>query len=612
LEDHVEFLILPDSAAGARIAELLGDREQAKVISHSSGRPWIIGHWREDEVVSGGEEDRRIVLLGYTGTTAADLLSAARKGPDLRGLDHLARNLTGSCHLLASYGGRIRAQGTVSAVCRLFQATIIGTTVLADRPQALAALAGTGVDEALAGQHLLVPGRPWPLSERCVWKDVTALPADSYVVVESGGGHRITRWWTEPESQLSMRDGAERVHAALDDAVAARAQQSGRTSADLSGGMDSTSLSFLLNNHTDRLLTTRLEAADPANDDAVWATRAAADLPDAEHLVIPRSAAPLNFAGALTPVPDAEGPFSWLRTRGMLAYHAREVASRGSTRHLTGHGGDELFYVMPAHDHSMVRSKPLRYLSHMRANRSLRRWKLGQTVRFLADNTSYGDWLASAAATLTAPLPKSSDPSMAWGEPPRLPPWATPAAIEANRAALLDAAASAPEPLSTLRAQHNTLEMARACGDGLRRANWLTTRLGVSWHAPFVDDRVIEAAMSVRIEHRVDANSYKPVLAAAMRGAVPEHVLGRPTKGEFSADVYAGLQHHKREIVEQCADLEVARLGLVDADAFRTALLSPHPASRTLIPVLVTLACESWLRSVAARAPLTRLSGGTT
>ncbi|QFU91024.1 asparagine synthase-related protein [Amycolatopsis sp. YIM 10] len=601
----MKFTIFPDSDPGRAVAE--SAEPSARTIAYPSGRPWIAGEWRDDEIVSTRIGDRVLVLLGWPGITEAKLRSELERVEDLSQLDRLAGALPGSSHLLAAFGGRVRAQGTISAVCQIYYTRVRGTTVLADRPQTLAALAGTGLDESLLARYLMVTAPPWPLEDECAWHGIERVPPDAYLTMKPDGGCRISAWWTIPEPELPLREGAAAVRAALEAGVAARASLPGRTSSDLSGGMDSTSLAFLLAKHPGELLTTRFEAVDSANDDVIWASKAAADLPDAEHLVIARDDAPMNLAGALTPEPDAEGPSSWLRTHGLHYHHVRLLAEHGVARHLTGHGGDELFYVMPQHDHSLLRTAPLSYLPHLRSNLSLRRWTLGRALRFLADNTSYRRWLADCARTLTEPLPKTSDPSMGWGEPPRMPPWTTSRAVELNRALLLAAARRAPKPLSPLRAQHATLDMVRVCGDGVRRASWMSARHDVSWHAPFVDDRVVEAALSIRLQDRVAANRYKPVLAEAMRPVVPGHVLGRPTKGEFSADVYAGFAHHKRELLEQCEQLELERFGLVDADAFRRALLAPHPASRDLMPLLGTLACEAWLRSVAA---LTTTTGG--
>jgi asparagine synthase (glutamine-hydrolysing) len=305
-----------------------------------------------------------------------------------------------------------------------------------------------------------------------------------------------------------------------------------------------------------------------------------------------------------------EAPFAWIRTRARLAYQAQQVARRGSTRHITGHGGDELFFATPLHLHTLVRTQPLKSIRSVRAYRALYRWKLGTTIRGLAANPSFGQWLAASAESLTVPLREfSHKPDFGWWIGFRMPVWATRDATETVRRLLREAAMNR-EPLCRLRAQHAALQDVRQCGDAVRRVNQLTSRFGVSWQAPYVDDRVIEAALSIRFEDCAALNRYKPTLAAAMRGVVPEALLGRATKAEYSGEAYAGLRRHRHELLELCDDMNLARLGLVDVDAFRSALLGLHSSSLTMIPLLSTLGCELWLRSLRAMAKVAAWSGG--
>lgn len=89
--------------------------------------------------------------------------------------------------------------------------------------------------------------------------------------------------------------------------------------------------------------------------------------------------------------------------------------------------------------------------------------------------------------------------------------------------------------MSPLRAQHAMLQDVRQCGDAVRRVSRLTRGLGVSWEAPYLDDQVIQAALSIRFEDCATLDRYKPTLAESMRGIVPDAVLGRSTKAEHSA-----------------------------------------------------------------------------
>jgi asparagine synthase (glutamine-hydrolysing) len=144
--------------------------------------------------------------------------------------------------------------------------------------------------------------------------------------------------------------------------------------------------------------------------------------------------------------------------------------------------------------------------------------------------------------------------------------------------------------------------MVAGSGDALRELNAALATAGLPWEAPFLDDRVLDAALRVRIEDRVVRGRYKPVLTTAVGGLVPETLLGRQTKGEFAAEMYEGLRANLSRLVRWCDDLRLADLGLVDAGALRDALLAPRPHLAGLAPFEATLACESWLRSLGEPA----------
>jgi len=81
-----------------------------------------------------------------------------------------------------------------------------------------------------------------------------------------------------------------------------------------------------------------------------------------------------------------------------------------------------------------------------------------------------------------------------------------------------------------------------------------------------------------------------------VRGLVPATVLERSTKGEYSADAYAGMRRHRADLAAVCEDPIMARLGLVDPQALRSACLSMYPPNLPPHALEATLACEVWLR----------------
>ncbi|MFE1362077.1 asparagine synthase-related protein [Streptomyces harbinensis] len=609
----MEFVVLPDGPAAAAVgARLLAERPTpTQIIPHASGRPWIIGRFPPGEVVQAEAGQRRIALIGATSVAPETLRRALERARSVRDLDTTAGSLPGSFHLVASFDGRVRVQGSVSAIRQVFRATVSGTVVAADRPQPLRRLTGAALDETSLALQLVKPLPPWPLTERSLWQGIERLAHDHYLELSQDGQAHERRWWHPPEPEVPLTAGAATIRMALQEAVAVRTRGGGTVSADLSGGMDSTSISFLAAEGPARLITTRWEAEDPANDDRQWATRAARSLPDAQHQVFARETIPACFTGILAADADAgEAPFEMIRTRAQLIHHARATAELGSTRHLSGDGGDELFYALPIYLHTVIRTAPLTAVRQLRTHRALYRWKRLPLLASLSDRRSFARWLASTSETLTAAPPRPTDPDSGWASGTRAPAWVTDEAVGRIRDVIRETAVSGPEPLAPLRGQHFALQAARHCGGAMRRAGELTSRHGLPLHAPFLDDRVIEAALSVRFVDRGDPGAYKPALAAAMRGIVPDGVLGRPTKAEFSAEVYHGLRANRRDLAELCEDMSLARAGLIDPAAFRSALLGLHPVPRTLIPLEGTLASESWLRSVSSSDSTPAVAGG--
>ena len=178
-----------------------------------------------------------------------------------------------------------------------------------------------------------------------------------------------------------------------------------------------------------------------------------------------------------------------------------------------------------------------------------------------------------------------------------MPPWATGDAVQVAARVLRDSAAHA-QPLAVGIGQHSVVAAVRSGGRLARQAGRLYADAGVDLVAPYFDDRVVEAALSVRLEERSTPWRYKPLLVEAMRGIVPDSILCRTTKGEFSTDLRAGLRRHRADLLDFFDSSLLAARGLIDLDQLRVSLTGPHPDNHALIAFDATLACESWLQVV--------------
>ncbi|RSN90759.1 lasso peptide isopeptide bond-forming cyclase [Streptomyces sp. WAC 05379] len=600
-----DFTVFPDRADAAAVARSFA-RPGSRTLAHASGRPWLVGHWHDDEVVTASAGDTALAAIGCCPVGAGELRRTAARLRDLAELDAFARSLPGSFHLVAALGGRLRVQGTASGLRLVFHAEIDGVRVAATRADTLAAALGLDPDPQELAVRLLWPA-PYPLFETSLWGPVTAVPPhDAVIVATDGRSARHTRWWTPPEPVRSLAETAPVIRTALEEAVDARARQGGVVSCDLSGGLDSTSVCFLADRSPARVVASTWPGRDPADTDLQWAELAARHLPDVEHVVWDADASPLVYEELLGIDDLLDEPTIGVMDRSRVLHHLPALAARGSRLHLTGIGGDHVAWCSEAYYHRLMRTRPLFAVRQLRGFRALWQWPLGGTVRALADSRPYGRWLAGAAGRLRDPSPSSSVATgLGWGMAPRLFRWATADAERLARRALLDAAATAA-PLHPDRGMHADLEQIRSTTRVIRQWDRMAARAGLPMASPFLDDRVIEACLAVRPGERVTPWAYKPVLTAAMSGLVPEECLRRTTKAAASMDAANGLRDHRADLLALWEDSRLARLGLVDGAELRRLALRPASPGLSDAILYSTIAAEVWLRGLSrsrARTP---------
>jgi asparagine synthase (glutamine-hydrolysing) len=598
------FVVLPDCQAAGAVADTVG-ASASQVIAHASGRPWLVGRWAANELVLAQAGQVKVAVIGCCPVTATELSAAAGRVRTTADLDRVAAGLSGSFHLVASIGGQVRVQGSISELRRVFSTQVGGVTVAADRADLLAKSSEAALDERWLAACLLGQFIPRSLAEQSPWQTVQALAGGCCLLLDRDGSHRIRRWWTPPEPVMGLAEAAPIVGQALLDAVDARTRVGGTISADLSGGLDSTSVCFLTARTASRLVTLTMSGIDVTHEDAAWAERAAVHLDGVERVVLAPQQLPSVFADMADAGGGLDEPYTGTSERARVGYRACLLVERGCRLHLCGHGGDEVMTALPSYMHTLVRTHPRIAVDHLRGYRALYRWPLAATLRELADRRAYQTWLAAQAQDLTGPAPSPHMPNLGWElGPARLPAWVTPNTADAT-VGLLQQAAAAAQPLASTRGQHAALTRIHSGARKLRHLVRIQAKAGLALAAPYLDDRVIQACLAVRLHERATPWCYKPLLAQAMRGLVPSPVLQRTTKGAFNAEWHAGWRRHHGDLKTLLDDPILAQLGIIDADALRAVCLTGSaPPTPLMAPLSMTFACEAWLRALTpATAP---------
>ncbi|MEU4848268.1 asparagine synthase-related protein [Streptomyces gilvosporeus] len=363
-------------------------------------------------MASAGE--RLLAVVGTSSTTAADLMTRLKSMGVDADLEAALHGVQGSFHVAAWLDGRGYVRGSASGARRLYRAEVAGATVCADRASTLAWLTGGTPDIAQLSARLAAPYLPYPLADAAMWSAVESVPPGEALNLEPDGGCRRSVWWKPPPAELPLAEGALRLREALCGAVALRVRPGQVLGADLSGGMDSTSLCFLAAEAGASLVTSTLHWKGPGNQDHHYAAYAVKHLPRVESLVFPSDELPACFTGLDEPRDPGQEPAGTLRDLSRRQHTAREMRARGAVLRLSGSGGDHMVVPPSSYIHALLRRSPHTALRHAAGFKARSRWPLGATARMLLGAAPYPSWLTTAGALLRMPVVEATEPQT-WG-----------------------------------------------------------------------------------------------------------------------------------------------------------------------------------------------------
>ncbi|MBW4718369.1 asparagine synthase-related protein [Saccharothrix obliqua] len=595
------FAVLPDHEAAAAVAERLP--RAASRVTHHSGRPWLVGRWASTPPRVGSAGRVRLAVFGWSEVGEERLAELAAGVRGVADVPRIARAVGGCVHVVASVDGVVLAHGALSGLRRLFHIRVDGVAVAADRADVLAAATGSGVDERALAMRLLVLSDELPCPvDPPLWRGVTPVPEDSCLVLDRLSPVRVVRRWSPPDPVLTLAEGAAAVRTALAATVAAH-REPGPVGADLSGGLDSTTVCFLAAREDRPLITFTTDTGEPDDEDMVWADRAAACLPGpVTRIVVPGREVPPHYADLTEPGPALDEPFPGVAVRAEFTWTARLLTARGARLRLTGDGGDEVLQDSSEYLGDLLRARPLAGARRLWTHWLAGRWPWWRGRRHLWPRRSARVELRALAAGLVTALPADERPRQA----AHLPPWATPAAADLVADYLRDAGRGLSRPAPGPRSHTQALMVRQAVYSAhvTRVIGQLSAAAGLPMSAPFLADAVLDACLAVRPEERTTPWSYKPLLVEAMRGIVPERSLARRTKAEGSALVHASLREQRAKLLALCEESRLAAHGLVDPAALREACvttLRDSPYEPTALSQ--TFSAERWLRDLPVAGP---------
>lgn len=434
------FCGVADSEAGRQVSAELKSWA-TRVVAHPSGRPWLVGSWLPAQLLAVTCGAVRVIVLGTCLISRDEAVAEVERAVSRGTYDRLSW-LPGNFHLSVSQLQGVTTYTDLAGLRRLFFTEHRSTVIYASHARVLRALTGAAVDEVWLASRLVCPALAHIRERRAPFLRVRPVPPGHRLTVDNNGTATVARRWHVPTDACPLASSGPRLRAELTSAVHGRVRQVSSVTADLSGGLDSTSLSFLAGQSAAAtgasMRTLTLPAASPANDDIVFAQAAVASQPEAEHVFVDLGDYPLPYEDLSEP-PPLDEPASFAMSIARVRHVARVLVGLGSQVHLKGDGGDAVLLAPLAYLRRVVRRHPLVAFAHIRMHAALHRRPMTAFLLQLTRPCSYRSWLVATARGVATPVDRP-DLGLGWGIKPHAPTWITQDALAAVRDLLTAAA----------------------------------------------------------------------------------------------------------------------------------------------------------------------------
>lgn len=603
------FIALPDQQVPEALLTDIADLGLVVAVDHPTGRPWVFAD--NGAALSSAKlaPNAQVAMTGVRADVPPGLTAAS-----MVDVNEVAERACRMGHFLASVSGDVRVQGSLSTQHQVFWARAHGVAVASDSLEMLFGLVRPQYDKTSLALALVDTLPTHPFIALTMWQGIHATGIGDWLLLRPDAEPAQVRWWTDPDRDLDADAAAVQVRSALEMVLAESTAGRGTVSADLSGGLDSTSLCLLLGDCAADLQTFRTSSLNPANDETLRARAVAQelDLELKEFAPLAHSSSAFELTGGDELATLLEGPLVWAASRGYLETLAPALAEAGSTVHFTGLGGDELFDFVPGYFSGLWRESRGALIKAALRAREARKTPLRPLLAGVSSTETYQDRLVRTLDQLRGRAPQRPGDAYGWFPATTLPDWMSDEGKERVLTGLAEAIEACRPPLGRDPVAHQSLEAIAYQGKILRQFGVVLAEHDIAWTGPYTDDRVVQAALRAPVSARVDDRLDKPLLAAAVGRSAPPGFFNKRGRSDFTTDIYAEHRRRRRQLVEVFEDSALAEAGLIDAHKARAMVLEPASADVGLIGVERIATAERWLRDIATGLPNRELKWDTT
>ncbi len=427
----------------------------------------------------------------------------------------------------------------------------------------------------------------FPACHLSPFSHIHSVPPSAFVTFQPGKQATKKYWNFDPSKKVTCSSDAEyeeHYRTAFAEAVRRKLRSDHPILAELSGGMDSSSIVCVADRLVQQkaVLVPRLDTLSYYDDsEPNWNERPYFGAVEAQrgrvgwHIDV-RSDNEL-FVGPeeFSPLPGTSKHLSAADEQWRDC-----ILTCGSKVVLSGIGGDEATGGVPTPSpelQDLLAQGDLRQLA-----RQLKVWAL----------TKRKPWIHLLGGAVQRFLPVTIADTWAGRQPPA---WLEPDFVTRNQAALrgYPTRVAVTGPLPSLQENLNTLEVLRrqiSC-DGLPSDPCFEIRY------PYLERSFLEFVFALPRSQLVRPGQRRSLMRRSLAGIVPDQILNRRRKAFVSRAMANAISSQSPQLVAMTANLASASAGIVNAARFREVLEQARDGkSVPLVSILRTLTIERWLK----------------
>ncbi|MGB2590691.1 MAG: asparagine synthase-related protein [Candidatus Acidiferrum sp.] len=437
----------------------------------------------------------------------------------------------------------------------------------------------------------------FPATHLTPYVGIHSVPPSCFVRLASGR-QTVSKYWDfDPSKRIHYRTDSEyeeHFRHVFGEAVRRRLRSDSPVLAELSGGMDSSSIVCMADT-----IIARGAAETPRLDTVSYHDDSEPNWNEKPYFM--KVEAKRGRAGCHIDVSTGETfqfefdsdefvatPGSVGKPSAVAKQFATCCSSQGNRLLLSGTGGDEVTGGVPT---------PIPELMDLIARAKFKR--LQRQLKFWALNKRK-PWFYLLFETL-----RGIFPSALVGEPKPIPvpQWFSRAFVSRNRAALkgyrprLKLFGSLP----SFQDSQNTLEaLRRQLGCSSERCDPPIEKCH-----PYLDRDLLEFLFAVPVEQLLRPGQRRSLMRRSLVGIVPDELLNRRRKAYLTRSPMAATATSGAKLIEKYHQLKGASLGIFDAEAFFNALQKARQGETfPIVPLMRSISVESWLWSMQHRMAL--------